>query len=150
MLSILKRRFLGINVFLVSCQVQGENASAEIIEGIKILNNFKFKEKLDAIILARGGGAIEDLFAFNDEKLARTIYKSNIPVVSAVGHETDYTIADYTSDLRAPTPSAAIEMIIPVKEDLIIQKTLYAFFWKNRQSNFRIGRARNSLEFVRR
>jgi exodeoxyribonuclease VII large subunit len=101
--------------------VQGEGAKEEIVEAIKDLNRFNesgTKEKIEVIIVGRGGGSIEDLWAFNEELVARAIYNSRIPVISAVGHERDTTIADLVADLRAPTPSVAAELVLPKKEDL--------------------------------
>ncbi|GAB4343735.1 MAG: exodeoxyribonuclease VII large subunit [Desulfobulbaceae bacterium] len=98
--------------------VQGETASSEIAKALELINR---KWPTDIIVLCRGGGSIEDLWAFNEERLARAIHASSIPVVSAIGHETDFTIADFTADLRAPTPSAAAEMILPDARELKLQ-----------------------------
>ncbi|HYE75574.1 MAG TPA: exodeoxyribonuclease VII large subunit, partial [Blastocatellia bacterium] len=109
MLHILARRNSGIDVVIAPVRVQGATAGLEIANAIRILNE-RAKEQgneIDVIVLARGGGSAEDLAAFNDEAVARAIFASEIPIVSAVGHETDYTIADFVADLRAPTPSAA-------------------------------------------
>ncbi|MFA6355594.1 MAG: exodeoxyribonuclease VII large subunit [Candidatus Omnitrophota bacterium] len=114
-LHILRRRFNDIEILIYPVRVQGEGASAEIAGAISDLNRFK---DIDVMIIARGGGSLEDLWAFNEEAVARAIYDSRIPVISAVGHEVDYTIADFTADLRAPTPSAAAELVIARKEDL--------------------------------
>jgi exodeoxyribonuclease VII large subunit len=107
-LSIVARRHSGLNVLLVPVSVQGDQAPAEIESAIPLLNNSGL---VDLIVLARGGGSLEDLAAFNSERVARAIASSRLPVVSAVGHETDFTIADFVADLRAPTPSAAAELI---------------------------------------
>jgi exodeoxyribonuclease VII large subunit len=115
MLNVLARRHESAGILIYPAQVQGEAASAEVAAGIKYFNRAK---NADVIILARGGGSIEDLAAFNDEKLARTIAASELPVISAVGHETDFTIADFVADLRAPTPSAAAELVIESKHRL--------------------------------
>ena len=96
--------------------VQGVNVASTVIEGLKTFNALK---NVDVIIIARGGGSFEDLFGFNDEALARQIYASSIPVVSAVGHETDFTICDFVSDLRAPTPSAAAELVYPEYSEIV-------------------------------
>jgi exodeoxyribonuclease VII large subunit len=93
-----------VNIILYPVQVQGEGAELEISEGIRYFNRMR---NVDVIIIGRGGGSIEELWAFNEEAVARAIYKSEIPIVSAVGHETDYTISDFAADLRAATPSAA-------------------------------------------
>jgi exodeoxyribonuclease VII large subunit len=112
MLNVLRRRHESVGVLIFPAQVQGETAANEVSIGIRYFNKAK---NVDVIILARGGGSLEDLMAFNDESLARTIAASEIPVISAVGHETDFTIADFVADLRAPTPSAAAELVIESK-----------------------------------
>ncbi|HET9698790.1 MAG TPA: exodeoxyribonuclease VII large subunit, partial [Terriglobales bacterium] len=112
MLNVLRRRHESVGVLIFPAQVQGETAANEVSVGIRYFNKAK---NADVIILARGGGSLEDLMAFNDEVLARTIAASEIPVISAVGHETDFTIADFVADLRAPTPSAAAELVIESK-----------------------------------
>jgi exodeoxyribonuclease VII large subunit len=113
MITILSRRNPRLNVQLYPAVVQGENTAAEVIAGITWFNNqlTEGKPTAEIIVLARGGGSIEDLWGFNDEALARAIVASDIPIVSAVGHETDFTIADFAADLRAPTPSAAAELV---------------------------------------
>ena len=108
-LNILRRRHHSANALIFPAQVQGEAAAAEVSAGIRYFNR---AQNVEVIIVARGGGSTEDLAAFNDEELARTIASSKIPVISAVGHETDFTIADFVADLRAPTPSAAAELVI--------------------------------------
>jgi exodeoxyribonuclease VII large subunit len=115
MLNILARRHENVGIQIYPAQVQGETAAAEVAAGIKHFNRAK---TVDVIIIARGGGSIEDLAAFNDEALARAIFASTLPVISAVGHETDFTIADFVADLRAPTPSAAAELVIESKHRL--------------------------------
>jgi exodeoxyribonuclease VII large subunit len=115
MLNIIDRRFLNMHIEIVPIKVQGPGAEEGIINGLRILND---RNSADVAILARGGGSLEDFQAFNSEPLARAIFESHIPVVSAVGHETDYTICDFVADLRAPTPSAAAELIVPVKTEL--------------------------------
>jgi len=107
-LSIVARRNSGLNILLLPVSVQGDQAAAEIESAVDYLNNSGL---VDLIVLARGGGSLEDLAAFNSERVARAIASSSLPVVSAVGHETDFTIADFVADLRAPTPSAAAELI---------------------------------------
>jgi exodeoxyribonuclease VII large subunit len=108
-INIIQRRHAGIGLLIYPAQVQGEIAAAECAAGIKFFNRAR---SVEVIILARGGGSLEDLAAFNDEALARVIADSKIPVVSAIGHETDFTIADFVADLRAPTPSAAAELVV--------------------------------------
>jgi exodeoxyribonuclease VII large subunit len=111
-LNVLARRHESVGILIYPAQVQGEAAPSEVAGGIRYFNRSK---SVDVIIVARGGGSIEDLAGFNDEGLARTIAASQLPIISAVGHETDFTIADFVADLRAPTPSAAAEMVIESK-----------------------------------
>ena len=120
MLRILERRFENLHILLYPVRVQGEGASAEIVEAIKYFNQ---QTDVDVLIVGRGGGSLEDLWAFNEEEMARAIYHSKIPIISAVGHETDYTIADFVADLRAPTPSAAAELVVRDKREM--KNTLY-------------------------
>lgn len=115
MLNILARRHENVGILIYPAQVQGEIAATEVAAGVKHFNRAK---NVDVIIVARGGGSIEDLAAFNNEGLARTIAASALPVISAVGHETDFTIVDFVADLRAPTPSAAAELVIESKHRL--------------------------------
>ena len=115
-LNILKRRAPFVKIILNPVKVQGEGAAEEVAQAIKEFNQYK---EVDVLIVGRGGGSLEDLWAFNEEIVARAIYNSRIPVISAVGHEIDWTIADFTSDLRAPTPSAAAELVARQKDDLI-------------------------------
>jgi exodeoxyribonuclease VII large subunit len=115
-LRILKRRNRGIDVLIFPARVQGEGAAEEIADAIQIMNR---RDDLDVLIVGRGGGSIEDLWAFNEEIVARAIYNSRIPIISAVGHETDFTIADFVADVRAPTPSAAAELVAARKDELI-------------------------------
>lgn len=114
-LSVLGRRSPSTKVSILPCQVQGEQAAAQIIEAINIANRH---QTCDVLLLTRGGGSLEDLWSFNDEKLAYTIINSEIPIVSAVGHEVDFTIADFVADLRAATPSAAAELLSQDREAL--------------------------------
>lgn len=109
-ITVVNRRFPLCDILIYPSLVQGSQAPKEICEGLKYLDN---RDDVELIILGRGGGSIEELFAFNDEDVARTIFKLNTPVISAVGHETDFTIADFVADLRAPTPSAAAELAVP-------------------------------------
>ena len=105
-----KRRFPAVDILIAPVKVQGSDAAAEIIQA---LSNLHTNGSVDVIIIARGGGSLEDLAPFNDESLARKIFSSAIPIVSAVGHETDFTICDFVADLRASTPSAAAELVVP-------------------------------------
>lgn len=117
-LTVLDRRYPLAEVVLAPAQVQGDGAPRQVASAIAALNLMPADESPDVIIVARGGGSIEELWAFNEEIVARAIFSSRVPVVSGVGHETDYTIADYVADLRAPTPSAAAEMATPDIMDL--------------------------------
>lgn len=115
MVEIIRRRWTGLEIILVPVLVQGEGAPPDIARGIQLLNKWG---AVDIIITGRGGGSLEELWAFNTEIVARSIYNSKIPVISAVGHETDYTIADFVADARAATPSAAAEMAVPDKREM--------------------------------
>jgi len=114
-LNILRRRHHSANVLIYPAQVQGESAAAEVAAGVLYFNRGR---NVDVIVVARGGGSFEDLACFNDEPLARAVAASEIPVISAVGHETDFTILDFVSDLRAPTPSAAAELVIRSRQEI--------------------------------
>lgn len=116
MLHILRRRFENIEVVLYPVKVQGEGAAQEIAQGVAYLGEHG---EVDIIIVGRGGGSLEDLWAFNEEAVARAIFASPVPVISAVGHETDFTIADFVADVRAPTPSTAAELAVRQKRDLV-------------------------------
>jgi exodeoxyribonuclease VII large subunit len=142
MLRILNRRNASLHVLIYPARVQGAGAAEEIASGVKYFNT---RDDIDVIIVARGGGSIEDLWAFNEEIVARAIYDSRIPVISAVGHEVDFTIADFVADLRAPTPSAAAEMVSGAREDL--QVTVESFSGRALQAvRLLIERRRSALE----
>lgn len=115
-LNVLTRRFAGIDIVLAPVRVQGREAPGEICDAIRNLNALG---SIDVMIVGRGGGSLEDLAAFNEESVARAIFESAIPVISAVGHETDFSIADFVADLRAPTPSAAAELVVEEREGLL-------------------------------
>ena len=115
-INVIQRRNKSLDIILYPAKVQGENAADSIIEGIRYFNN---KKSVDVIILGRGGGSIEELWAFNNRELAYEIFNSRIPTVSAVGHEVDFTISDFVSDMRAPTPSAAGELVSPSLQEMI-------------------------------
>ena len=114
-INVLKRRFASLEILLYPARVQGDGAALEIARAIEEMNRLKLA---DVLIVGRGGGSLEDLWAFNEEVLARAVYHSAIPVISAVGHETDWTICDFVADLRAPTPSAAAELVIGSADEL--------------------------------
>src|SRR5713226_6291153 len=114
-MRVLKRRNEAVSVLIVPVRVQGDGASSDIARAIRLLNS---RKEVDAIIVGRGGGSIEDLSSFNDETVARAIFNSRVPVISAVGHETDFTIADLVADLRASTPSAAAEMVASARDEM--------------------------------
>jgi exodeoxyribonuclease VII large subunit len=113
-LRVLAARYANLDVLVYPCRVQGPEAAGEIVRGIRALNRLR----LDVLIVARGGGSLEDLWPFNEEAVARALAASTIPTLSAVGHETDFTIADFVADLRAPTPSAAAERVVQAKTDI--------------------------------
>ena len=117
-LSVLDRRFPAIKVSIFPTAVQGEQAAGQIVDALAMANQ---QSQCDALIVGRGGGSLEDLWPFNEESVARAIFNSKIPIVSAVGHEVDFTIADFVADLRAPTPSAAAELLSPDGQDLLDQ-----------------------------
>src|SRR6185369_15770810 len=114
-LNVLKRRFASLEILLYPVRVQGEGAAVEIARVIDEMNRLGLA---DVLIVGRGGGSLEDLWAFNEEVVARAVHRSKLPVISAVGHETDWTICDFAADLRAPTPSAAAELVIASAEEL--------------------------------
>jgi len=114
-LNILRRRHQSVDVLIYPAQVQGEAAAREVAAGVR---HFSRSRQVEVVIVARGGGLFEDLAAFNDESLARAVAESTLPVISAVGHETDFTICDFVADLRAPTPSAAAELVVRSKQEL--------------------------------
>lgn len=112
----IRERMPGLIVYLASVKVQGDGAAREIADGIRRFNE---QGEVEVIIVARGGGSLQDLWAFNEEEVVRAIFASKIPVISGVGHETDVTLADYVADVRAPTPTAAAEMVVPRRADLL-------------------------------
>lgn len=114
-ISIASRRFPLVELVICPAKVQGEGAASDIVNSIQMLNK---NSDVDVIIVGRGGGSLEDLWAFNEEIVARAIFESQIPIISAVGHEIDFTIADFVADLRAPTPSAAVELATPDRNDI--------------------------------
>ncbi len=111
---MLRRRYPNAHLVIAPSRVQGEDAAGEIVRALRQIGRI---EGVDVVIVGRGGGSLEDLWAFNEEKVARAIAACRVPVISAVGHETDFTIADFVADLRAPTPSAAAELVVRRKDE---------------------------------
>lgn len=144
-INVSRRRNNSIDLLLYPALVQGENASQDIIRGLELLNK---TEDIDVIILARGGGSIEELWAFNNEKLANAIYNSKKPVITGVGHETDFTIADFVSDMRAPTPSAAAELAVPGLNELKLKLESYKDYFSSSLDNT-IRRRCNRIDLLR-
>lgn len=144
-ISVIKRRLPCVDIILYPVLVQGDKAHYEICEALNYLNS---RDDIDVVIIGRGGGSIEELWAFNEEDVARAIYNMKIPVISAVGHETDFTIADFVSDLRAPTPSAAGELVVPVIDEL--NDRIDTELWKLNvsYSNY-INKKRNKLDNIK-
>ena len=152
-LQVISRRTRSVHILIAAAHVQGEGASHEIVSAIKFLNEHhqsslrqgSFDEGIDVMIVGRGGGSIEDLWAFNEEAVARAIRNSAIPVISAVGHETDFTIADFVADMRAPTPSAAAEIVAAHESELCARLgSLSATLARSIQ--YRIAGARNEVQ----
>lgn len=148
--NIVSRRYPLVNLYLFPVNVQGLKAHESIISGLKEIEKLSKSRrigKIDIIVIARGGGSLEDLWPFNEEKLARAVFDCRIPVVSAVGHEVDYTICDFVSDLRAPTPSAAAELVTPNINDLIVTLRNFLYFCSNFADN-KLYSLRKSLKEV--
>jgi exodeoxyribonuclease VII large subunit len=141
-LNIIHRRFADMHVRIFPAAVQGENAVAEIVRGIEFFN---CSRSCDVIVVTRGGGSLEDLWAFNEERVARAIAASTLPVVSAVGHEVDFTIADFVADLRVPTPSAAAELVVGRKAELL-ERLAAAERTLANNLNLRLSRLRNRVQ----
>ena len=148
--SVCGRRFPLAELVLYSVKVQGEKASDEIVNGLKVLQNH---EEIDVIILARGGGSLEDLWSFNNEKVVREIYNCKIPIISAVGHDVDYTLCDYAADVRASTPSVAAELACETLENIsvFIGNTKQKFYvysnQKIKEENYRLEKCKNRLNY---
>ena len=144
MLHVIDRRFADLRILITPVRVQGEEAPGEIVAALR---NLESVEDLDVIIVGRGGGSIEDLWAFNDERVARAIAGCRVPVISGVGHETDFTIADFVADLRAPTPSAAAELV--VQEKLQVARALVSLYEALKQAMAsRLERDRERVEVL--
>jgi exodeoxyribonuclease VII large subunit len=144
-INVSMRRNKSIELLLYPALVQGENASEDIIRGLELLNK---AEDIDVIILARGGGSIEELWAFNNENLANAIFNSKKPIITGVGHETDFTIADFVSDMRAPTPSAAAELAVPGLNELKIKLESYKDYFSSSLDNT-IRRSSNRIDMLK-
>lgn len=144
-LSVLRRRYAVAPVILYPTLVQGETAAPHIVKAIQTANQ---RAECDVIILARGGGSIEDLWPFNEENVAHAIFKSEIPIISGIGHEVDFTIADFVADLRAPTPSAAAELITPDSEE-IISKLLHSQRHLSRTMQHRLAQLQQQVGWLK-
>lgn len=143
--NVLGRRYPLARQVLYPVMVQGNSAALEIVQALETANR---DGECDVILLARGGGSLEELSIFNDEKLARAIYASQIPVITGIGHEIDYTIADYVADLRAPTPSAAAELAVPDQNELMLSLDNMAERWQEALYS-KVQTARNALDFLK-
>lgn len=141
-INVTRKRNSLVDIVLYPAKVQGEGAYKEVIAGIEYFNKVK---SVDLLIIGRGGGSIEELWNFNEEELAMAIFKSELPIISAVGHEVDFTISDFVSDLRAATPSQAAELAVPVVKD-IAENVVSAKALMDRIINERLNRERNNLE----
>ena len=148
MINITRRRFPHVHILLAPVAVQGEEAAPQIVNAIKLMNRVNRElEKVDVLVVGRGGGSIEELWAFNEESVARAIFASEIPVISAVGHETDFTISDFVADRRAATPSEAAELVVPDKRQ--IEKNLSTLELQLRQNIYKmIEQQRRRLESI--
>ncbi len=150
-INITKRRAPWVTIILRNTKVQGDSAPADIVDAVHEFNRFG---EIDVLIIGRGGGSEEDLWCFNDESVARAIYESEIPIISAVGHETDFTIADFVADVRAPTPSAAAELAVPNRVELaekladILRRTKNILSNKILNYGARLDHFKHKLEFA--
>lgn len=136
-----------MKVYLIPSLVQGEGSEINLIDSFEKILKLHKKEKIDVVVIARGGGSLEDLWSFNSENLARKIHEFEIPVISAIGHETDFTICDFVSDLRAPTPSSAAEILSEFFVNIIDSITLYKSQLK-KELNSKLLILSNSLEMT--
>lgn len=149
-IKVVERRYPVLDIYLFPVNVQGDKVAGEVIGTLKWIQSAAVKKnigKIDIIVIARGGGSLEDIFPFNDENLARTISECKIPVVSAIGHEVDFTICDFAADLRAPTPSAAAELITPNLNELIENIGKYSYFYTSIVKSY-IGRLKNAIREI--
>ena len=124
-ISTIEERFAAVTCYVFPVKVQGEEASSQIVESIDRANDLREKLELDLIVVSRGGGSLEDLWPFNEEEVARAIYSSELPVVSGVGHEVDFTISDFVADVRVPTPTAAGKEVVPETREILTDVDLY-------------------------
>ncbi len=150
-IKVVRRRYPVLNIFLYPATMQGNTSADAVISALKNIEKHSGKKgfpEIEMIVIARGGGSLEDLWPFNDEKLARAIYACKIPVVSAIGHEVDYTICDFVADLRAPTPSAAAELITPDMKELIENLDKFSYFYRSFLQN-KLDSLRNSVKEIR-
>ena len=147
MLNVISRRFGGTRVLIYPAKVQGEGAAQEVAAGIEALNELQ-EDVPDVLIVGRGGGSLEDLWAFNEEIVARAVFRSQIPVISAVGHEIDWTICDLVADLRAPTPSAAAELVVQNAGDIQKQVADFGIRMRNAAASL-IEHRKKSLQTLR-
>ena len=145
--NVLSRRAPLMKVYLIPSLVQGEGSEINLIDSFEKILKLHKKEKIDVVVIARGGGSLEDLWSFNSEKLARKIHEFKIPVISAIGHETDFTICDFVSDLRAPTPSSAAEILSEFFVNIIDSITLYKSQLK-KELNSKLLMMSNSLDMA--
>ena len=146
-INVVRRRYPIVNLYLFCATVQGSTAPASLVDCLRIAEKFAKSNRLDIIVITRGGGSMEDLWPFNNERLAREIFNAKIPIVSAVGHEIDFTICDFVADLRAPTPSAAAELITPRIENIIENLDKFSYFYRTFVSN-KLDSLRNSIKEI--
>ncbi|RPI15623.1 MAG: exodeoxyribonuclease VII large subunit [Ignavibacteriae bacterium] len=149
-IKVIERRYPVLNIYLYPVNVQGEKVTGEVINALKYLQAPALKREIgeiDIIVIARGGGSLEDIYPFNSEKLARAVSECKIPVVSAIGHEVDYTICDFVADLRAPTPSAAAELITPNLSEMIENIGKFSYFYKS-IVNSKVGLLKNAVREI--
>jgi len=150
-LNVIERRFANVHILLYPARVQGEEAAPELVQGIRALDAWG----VDVIIVGRGGGSLEDLWPFNDERVVRAVYDANTPIISAVGHAVDFVLTDFAADLRAPTPSAAAELVVQEQESLrsavrqLRQRLRNAVAYRLEQARRRLATARSSYLFLR-
>lgn len=149
MLKILRERYPIVEVLLFTVRVQGDGAAQEIAEAVRMANRYhQYEEAIDVLIVGRGGGALEDLWAFNEEPVARALFESAIPIVTGIGHEIDFTIADFVADQRAPTPTAAAQMVVPERA-LLLNFTAGATERLKSLMDYRLDDQKSRLQMLR-